>query len=94
MRFLRERCPAWLPKSLIAPLALLAGFAVISGTAGVVFRASLSFWWYYLPYNMFLAGLPLMFACGILWLNHRGHRLPALPLWLLWFFSTPMRPIC
>ena len=92
MCFLRGHCPPWFPKSLAAPLALLVGFAVISGAAGVVFRSLLSFWWYYLPYNMFLAGLPLVFACGILWLSHRRRRLLALPLWLLWFFFYPNAP--
>ena len=92
MRFLRKHCPAWFPQSLSAPLALLTGIALAVAAAGAAFRARIPFWWYYLPWNMLLAGLPTVFACGILWLDHKGRRLPALPLWLLWLFFYPNAP--
>ena len=92
MHFLRKHCPPWFPQCLAAPLALLAGFALLVAAAGVVFRAAIPLWWYYLPYNMLLAGLPLLFACGALWLEHKSHRLLALPLWLLWLLFYPNAP--
>jgi len=92
MHFLRKHCPSWFPKSLIGPLALLVSFTLIIGIAGVIFRALIQFWWYYLPYNMLLAGLPLVFSCGALWTEHKRHRLLALPLWLLWLFFYPNAP--
>jgi uncharacterized membrane protein len=59
---------------------------------GIACSDYIFFWWYYLPWNMLLAGAPLVFACGVLWLEHKKRRLLALPLWLLWLFFYPNAP--
>ena len=92
MRFLRKYCPAWFPESLVGPLALLAGLALCVSAASFLFDAAIPYRWEYLLWNIFLAGLPLAFACGVLWLAYKNRRLLALPLWLLWLLFYPNAP--
>ena len=92
MQFLRKHCPPWYPKSLIGPLVLLTGFALLLGAASILFRAVIPFLWQSLLWNMFLAGIPLVFACGALWAAHKKHRFLALPLLLLWLCFYPNTP--
>jgi len=88
MHLLRRHCPSWFPQSLIPPLVLLTGFTLLVAVTIPLFYAHLSLRYYQL-WNILLAGLPLVFACGVLWLVHKNCRLLALPLWLLWLFFYP-----
>lgn len=92
MQFIQKYCPAWFPQRLLIPLVVLAGMGAAVVLTGLVFRESIPFWWYYLPWNMFLAALPLPLAWGVLWAYQRNKRLLSLPFWLLWLFFFPNAP--
>ncbi|MDR3314654.1 MAG: DUF1361 domain-containing protein [Oscillospiraceae bacterium] len=93
-KILHRVYPRWLPEALFAPLALLACMAVaVTGTL-VLFYSSLAMRKMML-WNIFLSGLPFLFACGLYWQAQQGgkaKRLLALPLWLLWIFFFPNAP--
>ena len=95
MRFLRKHCPSWFPESLISPLVLL-------GIAAVLLAIPVVFDWPIklalrraMPWNLFLATLPLAVALVILALKPerlRWKKILTLPLWLLWLFLFPNGP--
>ena len=91
MKRLEKLCPAWFPISLMKPLLLLFGMTMLVAVTIIPFRGRLALS-EYLLWNMFLAGLPFIFACGVLWCESKKRRLLALPCWLLWIAFYPNAP--
>jgi len=85
--------PAWLPREFTRILWVLGvGTALLQI---VLFATGFRYGWGWMPWNMFLAWLPLVFACGVLaCTSSRKRRLRALawlfwPLWLLFYPNAP-----
>ncbi|MCL2445289.1 MAG: DUF1361 domain-containing protein [Oscillospiraceae bacterium] len=85
--------PAWLPREFARIFIVLGvGTALLQI---VLFATSFRYGWGWMPWNMFLAWLPLVFACGVL----RGADSPkrvrrvlgwiCWPLWLLFYPNAP-----
>ncbi len=97
MRIIKKHIPAWFPHDLIAPFLYLSGCSLL--VTGLIvnsfFHIYLQALWWWLPWNIFLAGLPLFFAICVLWASHgkqRVRRLLILPCWVLWLFFYPNAP--
>lgn len=92
-----KHIPSWFPRDLINPLFYLSGcsllvtWLILTPFSHVYLQAL----WVWLPWNIFLAWLPLFFALCVLWASHknkRGLRLLTLPCWALFLFFYPNSP--
>ncbi|MCL2531164.1 MAG: DUF1361 domain-containing protein [Oscillospiraceae bacterium] len=82
--------PAWLPREFTRILVVLGvGTALLQL---VLFATSFRYGWGWMPWNMFLAWLPLVFACGVLWSAHRKWRVLTWICWPLWLLFYPNAP--
>ena len=93
-RLLRKLYPKWMPSELLWPLGLLAcmliaEIAILLGYTPYLVMRRMMVW------NIFLAGLPFLFACGAVYFRQKqGKKLRFLsivfwPLWLLFFPNAP-----
>lgn len=94
IQVIRKSTLAWLPLDLLSPFLYLSACSML--VTGLILTPSFhmylqSLWWW-LPWNIFLAGLPLFFALCALWVSHRGSRLWAWPFWSLWLLFYPNSP--
>jgi len=86
--------PAWLPREFTRIFIVLGVGTLLLQI--VLFATGFRYGWGWMPWNMFLAWLPLVFACGVLWgARLRRQWLRRLvtwlcwPLWLLFFPNAP-----
>lgn len=93
MRVLRKVYPKWLPGELFLPLVLLFCMLAFEAVSATIFGyLSMRRW---MVWNIFLAGLPFLFACGAVYFEQKqGKKLRFLsivfwPLWLLFFPNAP-----
>ena len=97
MQIITKRIPSWFPHDLINPFLYLSGCSLL--VTGLIltpfFHIYLQSLWWWLPWNILLAGLPLFFALCALWVSHGSKcilRLLTLPFWILWLLFYPNSP--
>jgi|GEM_PF-1311903 len=97
MRNTAKKIPSWFPRDLIKPLLYLGGCSLL--VTWLILTQSLHIYlqalWPWLPWNIFLAWLPLFFVLCVLWATHKNKcclRLLTLPCWALFFFFYPNSP--
>lgn len=87
---------SWIPTDLVRPITcLVIGASIVVGLPFVpFFHFHLQFTWWWLQWNLFLAGLPLLFALGLI-REHTEKRFYKLRVWLwglLWLCFYPNSP--
>jgi len=82
--------PAWLPREFTRIFVVLGVGTLLLQI--VLFATSFRYGWGWMPWNMFLAWLPLFFACGVLWGAHRRWRVLSWICWPLWLLFYPNAP--
>ncbi|MCW3491657.1 DUF1361 domain-containing protein [Dethiobacter alkaliphilus] len=95
MHIINENIPAWFPRDLINPfLYLISCSILVTGLFFIpFFDMYLQGHWWWLPWNIFLAWLPLFFALCLLWAVHgEQSRLLIITCWGLWLFFYPNAP--
>lgn len=96
MQFIKKVMPSWFPVDLIKPLMLLSGCSllIIVLFLSPFFHMKLQrLWW--LPWNLFLAWLPLFFALIVLRIDHGKKRIQQIlvvPFLTMWFLFLPNAP--
>lgn len=88
---------SWIPADLVKPIfyLVICAFVVVGLHFIPFFHFRLQFTWWWLPWNLFLAGLPLLFALGLIRAEHMKKRFHKLQIWfwgLLWLFFYPNSP--
>jgi uncharacterized membrane protein len=88
---------SWIPTDLVKPIfyLVISAFAIVGIHFIPFFHFRLQFTWWWLPWNLFLAGLPLLFSLGLIRAEHMKKRFYKLRIWfwgLLWLFFYPNSP--
>lgn len=85
--------PAWLPREFTRILIVLGVGTLLLQL--VLFATGFRYGWGWMPWNMFLAWLPLVFACGVLRgaaASNLGPRVVSWICWPLWLLFYPNAP--
>ena len=82
--------PSFLPSNMLRPIAVLSGMGVLVVITSFVLPWQYLIMRYAILWNVFLAALPLVFACLIAFAVKRGFRwYGQVLLWLLWIGFFP-----